>query len=83
MTDAQARVFAPLTAAERDQLLDLLQKVIRGSGIPMIAPPPTDGSAERPARGSAERPARGSRDRPIRGSTDRPIPPSRRGRPSG
>lgn len=48
MTDAQARVFAPLTAAERDQLLDLLHKVIDGSGIPVIAPPPVHGSADRP-----------------------------------
>lgn len=66
MNTAQAAVFTPLDPEERETLLGLLQKVIDGSGLPVIAPPPVRGSADRPARGSRERPIRGSRERPAR-----------------
>ncbi|MBS1675556.1 MAG: winged helix DNA-binding protein [Actinobacteria bacterium] len=50
MNAAQARIFTPLTDEERDALLTLLQKVIDGSRLPVITPPPARGSAERPER---------------------------------
>lgn len=40
MNAAQERLFSPLSAAEQDQLLDLLTRVVEGNGLPIIAGPP-------------------------------------------
>ncbi|WP_295012177.1 MarR family winged helix-turn-helix transcriptional regulator [uncultured Microbacterium sp.] len=50
MREAQARVFAPLTEAEQETLLRLLQKTIDGSGIPVMQGPPARRSVDRPGR---------------------------------
>lgn len=82
MNAAQDRVFTPLDSEERETLLALMQKIIDGSQLPVVVPPPVRGSAERPGRGSRARPVRGSADRPARGSAERPDRPTRRGRPA-
>jgi len=44
MRAAQERMFASLSPAEQDQLLDLLERVIRDGDIPASPPPPERGS---------------------------------------